>query len=509
MAKKIEAPTELASEILSVIKGMGLARKSARHSGIFMPTTDDELWDYIKTTYGIEIPRYAVCDHHDAPFEAFANAYFARDEVALWLGSRGFGGKTYLSALLSFIEETTLGAEVNLLGGSLEQATNGHEYTKQHWFHHNSPRHLLIGDPTARETRLTNGGRERVLAASSKSVRGPHPQRLRIDEADEAEIEVIDAALGQPMSDDERGIKSQVLFTSTHHYPHGTVTELKKRAAENPGSWRVYTWCYRESLRRQLPDGSWSGWLSQRDVDTARRRVTAEMFKVEYDLQEPSVGNRAIDSVAVEAAFNRKFGLFAGGASERIEVWCCSRGRKEGRPCRSHLYATGIDWGKRRDWSVYTTYRIDCDPWWLVAWERSKDLPWQVLLQKARDRFERYPGRVAHDATSMGGDMAHDFLGIPATPVVLNAGLQRNGIFVQYILAFENRKVLHPHIESLYYDHYYVTNEDLFHTGASGHPPDSFIAGALAWSCGNTAFDFDSVPASVGVGTTYFGPSVF
>lgn len=506
MARRVEGPPGLTPDILEAVKAMGMARRKTRPLGVFTPTTDDELWDYIKVTYGIEVPRYKVCEHHDAPFTAFANAYFGRDEVALWLGSRGFGGKTFLSALLSFVEETTLGAEVNLLGGSLEQAINGHEYTKTLWHHDNSPKHLLVGDPTARETRLTNGGRERVLAASSKSVRGPHPQRLRIDEADESEISIIDSALGQPMSrvgiEGKPDIQSQVLFTSTHHYPNGPVTALKKRAMETQG-WKIYTWCYRESLKRQLPDGSWTGWLSQKDVDTARRRVTAEMFKVEYDLQEPSVGNRAIESEAVNDSFDKKYGNFTGGQGEKITRWCCARGKKEGRPCKTHLYVTGVDWGKQRDWSVYATYRVDCDPWWLVEWERAKELPWPVLLQKARDRMAKYPGRMAHDASSMGGDMANDFLGIPATPVVLNSGLHRTGIFVQYILAIENRKLLHPYIDTLWYDHYYVSTDDLFVAG--GHPPDSFIAGALAWSCANTVTDFDIHPMGVGIGSTYFG----
>ena len=37
------------------------------------------------------------------------------------------------------------------------------------------------------------------LTASQKSVRGPHPPSLLLDEIDEMDLEIFDAALGQPM----------------------------------------------------------------------------------------------------------------------------------------------------------------------------------------------------------------------------------------------------------------------------------------------------------------------
>ena len=470
---------------------------------------DDELWEYVRSHYGVEVPRHKVCEEHDTPFEAFANAYYARDEVAMWLGSRGLGGKTFTEALLCFVEETTIGADVVLLGGSLDQAIRGHEYTTKWWNHDNAPRHLLIGDPTARRTRLTNGGQENVQAASSKSVRGAHPNRLRIDEVDETTIEIIDSALGQPMSrvatynDDgevvKRGIPSHVLFASTHHYPHGTVTELKKRSSEQPRGWRVYSWCWRESLVTILDQdhprwpGDRVGWLTQEEVDKAKRRVSAAMFKIEYDLQEPSVEGRAITGEAVDITFDGRWGRYSGAIDELLEFPCCELWYATQTPCLTHKYATGVDWGKQRDFTVITTYRMDVSPWWMVAVERTKDLPWDVLIEKAATRAVRYPGKVTHDQTGIGV-VAHDFLNVDNVKgIKLNGGI-RTTLFTQYVLAIERGDIMGPRIESLWYDHYYVTNKDLFQ---GGHPPDSFIAGAMAWACRDGIYDISLAPIGV------------
>jgi hypothetical protein len=42
------------------------------------PESDDELYELTWTLTGIRIPRHAVCVEHEAPFTAFADAYFAR-----------------------------------------------------------------------------------------------------------------------------------------------------------------------------------------------------------------------------------------------------------------------------------------------------------------------------------------------------------------------------------------------------------------------------------------------
>ena len=209
--------------------------------------TDDELWDAVRDQTGITIPRVKVCENHVAPFTAFADAFFSRSRNAVWLASRGFGGKSVLLATLAFMEGVEQGAAVNLLGGSGEQSQRVHGYMtgedtnlpRTFWGYYGAPKHLLLTDPTKKETRLSNGGRIVVLQASTRSVRGPHPQKLLLDECDEMTMEIFNAATGQTMS--ARGIQAQTVMSSTHQYAAGTFTEILRMAAER--AWPVYTWC--------------------------------------------------------------------------------------------------------------------------------------------------------------------------------------------------------------------------------------------------------------------------
>jgi hypothetical protein len=95
------------------------------------------------------------------------------------------------------------------------------------------------------ETTLRWGNTIRALLASSASIRGPHPQKLLCDEADEMDLKIFEAALGQPMG--KNGIAAQTIISSTHHYPDGTMSEILKMAAEK--SWPVVEFCYRETMQ--------------------------------------------------------------------------------------------------------------------------------------------------------------------------------------------------------------------------------------------------------------------
>ena len=92
-----------------------------------------------------------------------------------------------------------------------------------------APRDLLESPPAVRRTRFVWGNMITALPASQTAVRGPHPQRLRIDEADEMLLAVLDAAHGQPM--DRAGVQAQTVISSTHQHPDGTMTAVLQRAA--------------------------------------------------------------------------------------------------------------------------------------------------------------------------------------------------------------------------------------------------------------------------------------
>lgn len=436
------------------------------------PETDDELRVALRDVVGISISDVQVCPHHVSPFRAFADAYFARYPVTVWKASRGLAGKSVMLAALSYLETMFLGASVNLLGGSGEQAERVHSYITGEdtnlpttfWKNHAAPMDLLLTDPTRRETKLTNGGRLKVLMASATSVRGPHPSRLRIDEVDEVDLEILDAALGQPMT--VKGIKEQTVLSSTHHHSNGTMTEVLKRAGTK--GWKVYTWCYRETLH---------GWLTEEQVETKRSTVTNEMWNTEYENNEPSPGARAIDPDKVMACFDRSLGVFEGRIGEYIEIE---------EPLAHALYVHGADWARKTDFTVIMTFRVDVKPYKLVAFKRTHKQPWPVMVGHLEERKRRYGGTGAHDATGLG-DVIAGYLEEEVTPVIMQ-GRQRSSMLNNYIVAIEAGDLLFPYIESLYAEHLYASVDDLY---GSGHLPDTISSGSLAYTCIDTSKPID------------------
>ena len=75
---------------------------------------------------------------------------------------------------------------------------------------------------------------------------------------------------GQPM--DRNGVQAQTVMSSTHQYPDGTVTAMRRRAAEL--GWSVSQWCYRETLEPH-------GWLTADQVTRKRGELSPTMWAVE------------------------------------------------------------------------------------------------------------------------------------------------------------------------------------------------------------------------------------
>lgn len=420
-------------------------------------TTDDELFAYVFEKWGVRIPNKQVCAHHSTPARAFADAYFARSPVAVWKASRGFGGKSMLLSLLSLTEATALNADVNLLGGSGEQSQRVLAYMDKFWAKDTAPRHLLASDPARKETRLVSGAKIQALMASQRSVRGPHPQRLRLDEADEIDQRIVDAAFGQPMS--ANGISSQIVVSSTQQYMDGTMATMFRRAAEK--GWAIHEWCYKESLEPH-------GWLSLADVEQKRSEVPAAMWDAEYEGQEPSPDSRAIQPEAIARMFKRELGEFAGDPHEYIEIEA---------PNAQATYSTGADWARKRDWTEIITLRTDCHPMRIVAFEKTGRLAWPVMVEKYNQRVERFGGEARHDGTGIG-DVVAGYLTVSAVGVIM-VGRARADLITNYIAAIERGDIESPFIRSLEAEHRYASVEDVY-AGGDGHLPDGMAAGALA-----------------------------
>ena len=252
---------------------------------------------WVEATFGVRIPVKACCPGHVAPGAAFLDALFARSPVALWIASRGFGGKTSLLALLAAANAILFETDVTILGGSAQQSVRVVERLHRLWAAGPVPRAWLASDPGLYKTKLVWGNTIEALHASQTSVRGAHPTRLLLDEIDEMDLRILEAAQGQPM--DRDGVQAQTVCSSTHQHPDGTVTAMRRRASEL--GWPVFQWCYRETMEPH-------GWLSPEQVTRKQQELSRTMWATEYELQEPSAEGRAIDPAAVEEMFDAAFG---------------------------------------------------------------------------------------------------------------------------------------------------------------------------------------------------------
>lgn len=453
-------------------------RLAPQDAGRVTLANERELKDWAADMLGVVVPAKRVCRGHRAPLEAMADAYFAVYPRTTWKASRGFGGKTVLLGALAVCEAVTLGAAVTLLGGSGQQSKRVHDYMRgeggmrgRFWRWPRAPIDLLTSDPTATRTRLTNGGDITALMASGKSVRGPHPQRVRGDEIDEMHPDIWRSAQGQAM--EAFGIKEQTLGSSTLHHPNGTMAAELLQAAEQ--GWPVYEWCYRETTAA-------GGFATLEQVVRKQKSVDAATWKNEFELQEPSVSDRAIDTEAVDLAFDPDEGHYGGGLDDVLQLEKPEKPAEDGSV--SARYATGVDLGKRRDKTIIWTVRCDRVPARLVAYTHVTRMPWPMIDQAVEWQAKAYPGVVVYDAGGMGTDYG-DRLSVKSVGFNLN-GLQRTNLFREWISAIENGEFKAPRIDYAHKEHRYVTWGDLFGRGEDkGHPPDTFVAAALAWKAAN------------------------
>lgn len=430
----------------------------------------DELWQWVADVLNLRIPRKRVCRNHSAPFDAFQEAYFAEEPVTVWWASRGLGGKSALLAALSLTESITLGSAVTLLGGSGEQSQRVKDYMTaspdsplphSYWGAEKAPKQLLGDKDFTRRTILTNGGSVLALAASTKSARGPHPPRVRLDEVDEMSQEIFEAALGQAMDQVDhltgRVVRAQTVCSSTWQYPKGTMTYVLEQAREK--RWPVHEWCYRENV-------GW--WLTEEALERKRRSVPSRTWEVEFELQEPNSEGRLVPAEIIAKTFDKHLGEYNGEPGREVVL---------AQPVRGARYATGGDWARDVDWTSISTYRIDVPkPHPLVAWARYGRVPYPQMIAAFNARVRSYPGPAAYDVTGLG-KVIEDYVEVDATPVDL-VGKTRADVFSTYLLALEHGEVVHPHIQYMRAEHSYVSARDLY--SSAGHPPDTFVSNALA-----------------------------
>jgi hypothetical protein len=441
-----------------------------------IPQDDDELWWLVQAVWGYRIAREQVCEGHVAPMTAFADAFFARHENAIWIASRGLGGKSTLLAILGLTYAVCYGNGVSIVGGSGQQTERIHDTMRLAWDHPNAPVELIRGDLTVTKTRLKNGGNITALAASETSVRGPHPSLMLVDELDAfPKLSLLHSAMGQPMT--AKGRPAQSVFSSTWHLPDGPVSHMVERLRDPDDPFgegdtcAYYEWCMEES---SAPP---TGWLSQDERERARRRVTKQVWQVEYELQRPDEHALLILPETIAMTFNPRLGQASPDVGEYVEF---------AAPAAGGVYAHGADWAKEVDLTCIVTLRVDVFPHQVVAFQTAQRQRWPLMIALLTERLARYGGVACHDGTGIG-NVTHDFVQVDdprQLHAVVLVGQKRKQIFDDYLLALEAGEVQWPDMPRVKRVHETATRRDLY---GSGHPPDEFVAGALSFAASKEA----------------------
>jgi len=257
----------------------------------------DELLDFVEAFWGVRVPRAKVCPEHTPPAEYLAATYFEQVQDCVCWANRS-GGKTLNGALATWLDSVfKQGCETKILGGSGEQSLRMYEHIKG--FVTPPFQHLVKGEALRTRTRLVNASNIQILTASTKSVRGPHPQKLKLDEVDEFEDRIYEAALLIPKS--ARGIRASVQIYSTMHKAYGLMNRVISEAAQS--GYRVFKWCVfdviEECVGRECQGCElWEdcqgrareadGFYPIEDAISAKRKVSRETWESEMLCRQPS-----------------------------------------------------------------------------------------------------------------------------------------------------------------------------------------------------------------------------
>lgn len=187
------------------------------------------------------------CDNptHIAPFRAFADVL--REVVRYYvIWACRAGSKTFLYGGLDTWYKSAVHPrlETKILGGSEEQSRLSYQAMDAFFKLTNMDKELLARPLMRQSAEFLNGSRVSILAASTRSVRGPHPQTLKLDEVDEMDETVYNDALSQPQG--RYGIASSLGMFSTNHMVEGLMDKAIARAVEKGHP--LYKFCIWECL---------------------------------------------------------------------------------------------------------------------------------------------------------------------------------------------------------------------------------------------------------------------
>lgn len=205
-----------------------------------------DLKHFLSAGLGIAISDNRICGNprHCSPFDFLWEMFSGQTTEALLWANRS-GGKSFIGGLLTWLRSTffeKVGSKI--LGGSFDQSKKSYQAMEYFWDATGSQDDLLIDLPQITKTSWKNGSKVEILTASHNSVRGPHQQKLVLDEVEEMAFDIFEAALSQPQ--EQFGIKSSTLVMSTMHKSYGVMNYLLQNHRKM--GLKLFNWCVLEVI---------------------------------------------------------------------------------------------------------------------------------------------------------------------------------------------------------------------------------------------------------------------
>lgn len=262
-------------------------------------------------------------------------------------------------------------------------------------------------------------------------------------------------------------LNAQTAMSSTWQYPDKTFASEYNRFKEE--GLPIFTWCYRDTANPI------DGWLDESFIEQKKREIPAEMWRVEYELGEPSIGNRAFDSDKVEEMFS----MPAPNEETTVKVAKDYEQYKFEDYREDKEFVIAADWAKEQDYTVISVWNVTHLPIQLAYYIKMRRRPYPVMIDAYNKLLRKYNAEAIHDATGLG-NVVGDYLDVRARGFLMT-GAKRDNMLTEYIGAVENGKVKAPRIQGMYKAHLYCSVDDIYSRAKEFHLPDDVCSAALAW----------------------------
>jgi len=245
----------------------------------------DILHFYIRVFLGFSIPRKKICRDHVAPFTFMCDMFFEKVRNAIAFANRT-GGKTQNVAILNQLDMMFKpGCEIASAGSTQDQAARCYDYFLRFHMDNDYIADQLAKEPTKKYSIYENRSLTEVITGSMKGMNGPHPSKVRIDEVELMDWDVLQQGLSMAQSKKDKNGKltmAQSCFfcitgdtlidipRNMSDSPEGiSVIELKKRFETGE---KLYCYCYNEKIDKFSLKPILNIWKTKRD----------KVYKVNY-----------------------------------------------------------------------------------------------------------------------------------------------------------------------------------------------------------------------------------